>query len=370
MSDFYQLHMPESASPGHCLATFATALTKLSIELGTYLNLQMTARFGSNWFFDLKEDRVFEDSKYSQYKNFYDFSWIASESLNYPRSNVRLLLPFREYQFEKAMGDLRSARNQWFHGFNPHNISELRKALDCVRYISVKCGLELTDELVPVIKRVSEIASGVYQSPVANPEPAPATNTPEVTANPPALKQAAVGAAWLGPVGPRKVELTKSGSLIDLTQAKNVTAEMTDPISNRYLQLWKKLELDWLWVDSLGSVAANVHGSLRMVGYWGSEPEDSNQDPFAKFLLKNTYAIVGDVFYERDTNQALDDSFIGPVTSSTLKRARESVQEGEVLRLTWDGDLIYFGDQGPEYLGEIESSDWFAGHFFMPTTSS
>lgn len=364
MIDFYPLHMPEDSTPGQCLATFSTTITALAIELGTFFNLQLAAKHGTHWFEDLKYEREFRDSKYHQYKGFYDFSWIVNEADRYTDSPLRALLPKNEYQFYPAMRSLLSMRNQWYHDYNPHNMMELRKALALAKYISEKATLALSDDLVPIIKRVNEIISGTYTSPVAQ----PVREVKVVAEKPKPMRQAAVGAAWLGPIGERKIQLTGSGSLIDLNQAANVTSELGDLEVNRYFKLWKKLGLDWLWIDELGSVGANVHGSLRMVGYWGSNPNDLEQDPFAKFLLSNTYAYAGEILYEREKNESLDDSFIGKVTKSTIERGREMVQEGEVLRLTWDGDLICFGDQGPQYIGEVESEDWFPGHFLLPTS--
>jgi hypothetical protein len=364
MPENYSIHVPENNSPGHCLATFATSITAFSIELGTFFDNQMRAKEGPYWFEDLKAFRVMNDASYHNYKNIYDFSWIVNEAFWYNDSPMRALLPKNEYDFYPTLKKLGEARNRWYHDHNPHNIGELRAALSKLKYLADKCGLELADELMPVIARVNAIAAGSYK-----PEPAKSDNDPEpTTKSPQPLRQAAVGAAWLGPVGVRKIQLTRAGSLIDLGAEKNVTSEMG--ASNRYLELWQALNLDWLWVDSLGSVAAYVQGSLRMVGYWGADPEDKSQDPFAKFLLPHSYIFADGVVCHMETLKALDHSAIGPVTKSTLKRASEAILEGDIMRLSWDGDLIHFGDNGPEYLGEVESSDWFAGHFFMPTAEA
>jgi hypothetical protein len=364
MTGTYAVHLPEENTPGHCFATFATSITAFSIELGTYFDNQMRAKEGPYWFENLRKLRILIEPRYKNYKNRLDFLWIVNESVWFDDSPIKALLPSNEHQVFRNLRELGDARNQWYHDHNPHNIGQLRAALNKLKYLADKCGLELADELVPVIDRVNAIAAGSYK-----PEPAKSDNEPEpTTKSPQALRQAAVGAAWLGPVGVRKIQLTRAGSLIDLGAEKNVTSEMGP--SNRYLELWQALNLDWLWVDSLGSVAAYVQGSLRMVGYWGADPEDTSQDPFAKFLLPHSYIFADGVICHLETLKALDHSAIGPVTKSTLKRASESIQEGAIMRLTWDGDLIHFGDNGPEYLGEVESSDWFAGHFFVPTAEA
>lgn len=367
MLDFYPLHMPEDSTPGHCLATFSTVLAAMAIELGTYFDGHMRIKEGPDWFDDLEEYRQRTRPNYQRSRSVFDFSWIINEPCRHTDSPLRDLLPKNEYQFYPTMKTVLDIRNRWYHDFNPHNIVELRKALRLIKYLAEKCGLELADDLVPIIARADAIFSGSYS---ATP-PAATLPTPEATekvrevAKP--IRQAAVGASWLGPVGARKIQLAKSGSLIDLIAEKNVTAEAGNASNNRYLTLWKKLGLDWLWVDELGAVAANVHGSLKMVGYWGESPEDGAQDPFAKFLLPNTYTFADGKLCERENLRELNEAHIGPITKSTLNRGKESVQEGEILRLTWDGDLIYFGDQGPEYVGEVESKDWFPDHFFMPT---
>lgn len=364
MAENYPVHMPEDTTPGHCLATFATSITAFAIELGTYFDNQMRAKEGPYWFEDLRTYRMGHDSLYFNYKTIYDISWIVNEPFRYVDSPIRELLPKNEYDFYPTLKKLLETRNRWYHDYNPHNIGELRAALSKLKYLADKCGLELSDDLVPVIARVNALANKTYKPVLVEPVKAPETNSPTIKF----LRQSAVGASWLGPVGAKKIELTNTGALIDRENAKNVTGELADASANRYLQLWKKLGLDWLWVDTLGSVAAYVQGSLRMVGFWGSDPQDSSQDPFAKFLLPHSYTFAGGELCEMESMKALDSSAIGRITDSTLKRAKEAVKEGEILRLTWDGDLIHFGDQGAEYLGEIESNDWFAGHFFIPTS--
>lgn len=368
MIDFYSLHVPDSSTPGQCLATFSTAITALAIELGTYFNNQMRAKFSDHWFADLKEDREQFDSKYKQYKSFYDFSWIVNEAYHYPDSEIRKLLPKNEYQFYPTLLSLLSIRNQWYHHFSSHNLQELRKALASIKYIADKCNLELADDLVPIIQRVRDISSGVFVPEIiVATQPGEAAGVKEDSKSD-SMSQIAVGAAWMGPLGSRKIELRKTGSLIDLEEGRNVTGELVNSQKNQYLKLWRSLELDWLWVDPRGSVAAYVHGSLRMVGYWGKSADEANQDPFAKFLLENTYTYAGDDFFDRENNRALSLHGVGPITKSTIERGRKMVKDGEVIRITWDGDMIYFGDQGPEYIGEVESKDWFPGHFLVPTS--
>lgn len=367
MADFYPVHMPEDSSPGHCLATFSTTISALSIELGTYFDNQMTAKYGMHWFQQLCEARRIEDAHYI-YRSAFDFSWIINEPYRYGDSPIREYLPKNEYQFYPTLKRLLEARNKWYHDHNPHNIGELRSFLSLAKYVADKCGLELAEELVPVMARVNEISAGTYK-PVGS-KPADHLAESNATSGTKTVRQSAVGASWLGKVGDRKVQLSSSGSIIDLAAAKNVTSELGDLSMNIYYKLWRALELDWLWVDENGAVAANVLGSLRMVGYWGASADEAEQDPFAKFLLPRSYSFVAGKVIDRDTLAALDETQIGPVTKSTVNRGKASVKEGEIVRVTWDGDMIYFGDTGPEYIGEIESKDWFAGHFFVPTTET
>jgi len=367
MVDFYKVHLPEDASPGHCLATFSTAISSLAIELGTYFDNQMRTKYGPHWFGDLCEARRATEDRYN-YTNHLDITWIVNEPHRFVSSPIRDFLPKGEYQFYKNFKGVLDARNQWYHDHNHHNLAELRNALDLVRYVADKCGLELADEIAPVVKRVNAISAGSYKGPEEGSKPTPESATEP--ANTKAIRQSAVGAAWLGGLGERKIQLNNTGSLIDLGAAKNVTAEAGDLTKNRYYKLWRALELDWLWVDANGSVAANVLGSLRMVGYWNASAEEAPQDPFAKFLLPRSYTFANGQLHDRDSMATLDESAIGPVTRSTLSRGKASIQEGEILRVTWDGDLICFGDAGPEYIGEVESKDWFAGHFFVPTAEA
>ena len=367
MVDYYPLHMPEDSTPGHCLATFSTVLSSLSIELGTYFDHQMSAKYGSHWFAQLCDARKATDSHYI-YTSKFDLSWIINEPFRYVDSPIREYLPKNEYQFYPSLKKLLATRNQWYHDHNPHNISGLRSALTLVKYVADKCELELADELIPVINRVNAIASSSYTGVGKNDVPAQPAAGPSESAK--SIKQSAVGAAWLGSVGPRKIQLNLSGSLIDLEAARNVTSEIGNAATNRYYKLWRALELDWLWVDARGAVAANVLGSLRMVGYWGSSPDETDQDPFAKFLLPRSYTFADTKLHDRDSMSPLDESHIGPITKSTLIRGKAAIQEGEIIRVTWDGDMIYFGDSGPEYIGEVESKDWFAGHFFVETAEA
>ena len=361
----YKLHLPEDASPGHCIATFSTVITFMAIELGTYFDGQMSAKYGAGWFDQLEDLRASQKPAYRKSKSCFDFSWVVNEPTRNQDSPLREFLPKNEYQFYPAMRDILDTRNRWYHDFNPHNISELSKALNLVRYIAEKCNLLLADELKPIIARVQAIKAGSYRSVLAEALPTPARAGAETNLRK-ALRQAAVGAAWLGDLGKQKLQLTSGGSIMDIGAAKNVTNQSTEA-QLRYLNLWKYLSLDWLWVDDAGSVAAYVAGSLRMVGYFGPNAKDEGQDPFSKFLIQATYSLSEGNLIHRESQKILDQQNIGRVTQSTLKRANDYVDGTDVLRLTWDGDLIHFGDGGPDYIGEIESEDWFAGHFFIPT---
>lgn len=361
----YQLHLPEDSSPGHCIATFSTVITFMAIELGTYFDGQMTAKVGPGWFETLEDLRAAEKQNYRRSKSCFDFSWVINEPTRNTNSPLREFLPQGEYQFYPTMREILDTRNRWYHDFNPHNITELAKALDTVRYLAEKCNLLLADEIKPVIKRVQEIKSGAYAPATAKPAVAPPNSAKGATPSKP-MRQAAVGAAWLGEPGLQKLQLTKNGSLMDIGVAKNVTNEVTEA-QQRYLALWKYLGLDWLWVDKAGSVSAYVSGSLRMVGFFGADASDDGQDPFSKFLIQATYGLSDGKLVHRESQKVLDQRYIGRVTKSTIQRAAEYVDETDILRLTWDGDLIHFGDNGPEYIGEVESDDWFAGHFFIPT---
>lgn len=357
--------MPEDASPGHCIATFTTSITSFAIELGTYFDLQMSKKYGSNWFKLLEEAREDANPKYRAAHSCFDFSWIINEPIRNFNSPIRDLLPKNEYQLFNAMKDLLDYRNRWFHDYNPHNINELSKALDLVMYLATKCKLQLEDDLKPVIKRVREIKSGAYvpESSVPGSENT-GTSGGEIEVQ--AIRQTAVGAAWLGALGRRKIQLSHSGSLIDLDAGKNVSSELTDYQTKKYLPLWKSLGLDWLWVDDLGSVASNVYGSLKMVGFWG-QVDEAEQDPFAKFLLPTSYSIASGKLIDRNNQQELILHNTASTTYLAVSKAKELLDEFDVVRLTWDGDLIHFSDSGPVYLGQVSSKEWFAGHFLTPT---
>jgi len=369
MEGSYPIHMPEDSSPGHCFATFATTLSAIGIELGQYINGHMVAAEGPHWFEDLDNFRAQTSSKHQKAFSYFDFSWIAKESANNSDSPIRPYLPKNNPTFYKQLDNLRHARNRWYHDYNPHNVPELQKALQLAIGISAACGLELLDDLLEINKRVAAIAAGTYKSPTMK-AAVPEVKTPEARPAAP-IAQSAVGATWLGPLGKRKIELKPSGSLVDLEKQMNVTAELTPNQRDRFLKLWRIiLEKGWLWVDEAGSVAAYVAGTARMIGFWGEGVEDSTRDPFAKFLLTDTYTFTDSGFCHRESGGVLDETHIGRVTKATLNRGREAVEVGEVLRLTWDGDLIFFGDAGSQYIGEVESNDWFAGHFLIPTETA
>ena len=364
MESTYRLHMPADASAGHCIATFTTAITYLAIELGTYFDLQMTEKYGHDWFALLEEVRVAANPKYRASRSCFDFSWIINEPARNQNSPIRDLLPKNEYQFYPTMLELLDARNRWFHDYNPHNINELSKALDLVRYISTKCSLQLEDEIQPVMKRVREIKSGAYSSQTKSEN---VSSSPSASLKQKPIRQSAVGAAWLGPSGKRKLQLSSSGSLIDLDAAKNVTTELTEHQRNRYLPLWKALGVDWLWVDELGSVAANVYGSMRMVGYLGDQADDSGQDPFAKFLLPTTYAVADQKVVDRASQEVLILHNQESETHKTVSNALASLENQDILRVTWDGDLIHFGQAGAIHFGRVSAAEWFPDHFLVGT---
>ena len=373
MAVSYEIHIPTSSSPGDCLGTFGTVLSSMGIELGMRIDAGLTQKIGPNWFSMLEDLRTRQASdKNRSYKpaySFYEFNWIVNEAYHNSGSRIREYLPAGVPNFYRKLQDMAELRNRWFHDHNPHNIQSLKSALVLAHYIAETCNLESASGIDSALQRVNEILTGTYQPAQGAPAIEPGDTT-EVSPEeaPSAARQSAVGAVWMGPHGIRRLELRESGALIDTSLAANVTTELTKEQSQRYLPLWKlMLKRDWMWVDSLGQVGAYVGGVFRFMGYLGETAAESQQDPFSKFLLPHSYEIVESRLLDRESGAQLDEAHLGKVTASTLKRVREELDDQQILRVTWDGDLISFTDSGPVYLGEIESSDWFAGQFAVPT---
>jgi hypothetical protein len=373
MAVSYEIHIPTSSSPGDCLGTFGTVLSSMGIELGMRIDAGLSKKIGAAWFSTLEDLRVEQararGRSYRPAYSFYEFNWIVNEAKNDSQSPVRNYLPAGIPNFYRQLENMAELRNRWFHDHNPHNIQSLKSSLVLAHYIARTCNLESAKEIDSALQRVNEILTGTYQphpsDPVIQPDAVPVVTAEEQTA---AARQSAVGAVWMGPHGTRKLELRESGALIDTVLTANVTTELTEEQTQRYLPLWKiMLKRDWMWVDSLGQVGAYVGGVFRFMGYLGETAVESQQDPFSKFLLHHSYEIVESGLLDRESGAELEEAHLGKVTASTLKRVREELDDQQILRVTWDGDLISFTDSGPIYLGEIESSDWFAGHFAIAT---
>jgi hypothetical protein len=372
----YEVHLPEGSSPGQCLAAFGTSISAIGLELGLKINKGMTTQYGAQWLSLLEEARFLEAGRknkgYKKSWSPFDLNWIINEPFHHKTSPIREFLPKEDDErFFKIGRDLVETRNRWYHDYNPHNINELQKAIELCIYISSECELDLTDVLEQVHARVKQIKSGTYKpgTAIAETTPEPLQPTEDQAADESATQiQRAIGAVWLGGIPARKIELRSSGSLIDVSLQANVTSELTQEQQERYLKLWRLLfKQGWLWVDELGQVAAYVQGVLRCVGFWGYIEEPA-QDPFSKFLLPHSYEISPDALIDRASGAELQERHLGKVTSSTLKRARMELSDSELVRVTWDGDMIYFGSSGVEYFGEIESQDWFATHFSVATS--
>jgi len=370
----YEVHLPESDSPGQCLAAFGTSISAIGLELGLRINKGMTTQYSAQWMSVLEDERAKEAAKknkgYKKSWSPFDLNWIINEPFHHYNSPIRDYLPKDDHKFFKKARDLVETRNRWYHDYNPHNIYDLENAIELCLYVSTQCQLDVAQVLEQVHQRVIEIKSGSYKQTPSLKETVPAptpTVTQPVEAASTAQMQRAVGAVWVGGLPARKIELRSSGSLIDESLQANVTSELTEFQQERYLKLWRLLfKQGWLWVDELGQVAAYVQGVLRCVGFWGDIQEPA-QDPFSKFLLPHSYEITPDALIDRASGSELQEKHVGNVTASTLKRARMELSDNELVRATWDGDLICFGSNGVEYLGEIESQDWFSSHFSVAT---
>jgi len=368
----YAIHLPESTSPGDCLGAFGTSLSAIGLELGGRINEDMSKTIGPDWL-DALENIRFEEAmrrgkNYKKSYSPYDFNWIVNEPFHNKQSPIRKYLPLTTaYKFFDNAKELVETRNRWYHDYNPHNINDLVKAMELCSYVASKCELGIADRIEAVRKRALQLKSGTY-TPTQPATSKSGGKAHPTSAIPVAQVQRAVGALWLGDLPKRKIALRESGVLVDESQQANVTSELTDEQQQRYLRLWKLLlKAGWLWVDELGQVAAYVQGVLRCVGFWG-EGEEPAQDPFAKFLLPHSYELSSEHLMDRESGAVLDEQHLGNVTSSSIKRARLEISESELVRVTWDGELICFRTDGPEYFGEIESQDWFSGHFFLETT--
>ena len=360
----YEIFLPEDASAGSCIATFATCLNSIGLELGLRINAGMTKQFGAAWFSGL-EDQRFKEAKelgkhYKKAMSVFDISWIVNEPFHNSNSPIRQFLPAGVQGFYYALKDMVTMRNQWFHDFANHSLTNLEKAMELFTYISETCELQITDQIVEVETRVTEIASGKFEK----------TETTKGFVSPKAqinlkepIQQKAVGALWIGDPGSRKLELKESGALIDSALKRNVIEEMTREQKELYLQLWKsQIGKGWLYVDKLGQVGGYVSGQLRMIGLLGSDATQLDENPFSKFLLPRTYYYKDDSLVDRSTGEKLNLEKLDKVTASTVNRIEEMVGEDEPIRCTWDGELVHFGDNGPIFIGEIEFDKWFVGH--------
>jgi hypothetical protein len=368
----YAIHLPESTSPGDCLGAFGTALSAIGLELGQKINAEMTKSVGAGWMRQLEDLRALEAMRRGKaYKKSYsplDYSWIINEAFHNSQSLVRSFLPITAYNFFDNARELVETRNRWYHDYNPHNVNELTKALELCVYIASKCQLDILPTLEAVRKRAIELKAGTYKSAQARVAPVQPRQIPDkLPIVQPAQVQRAIGAVWLGELPARRISLKSAGTLIDEKMQANVTSELSEIQRQRYLKLWQLVVMPgWLWVDELGQVAAYVNGVLRCVGFWGDKDEPP-QDPFSKFLLPHSYELNPDSLIDRATGAVLNEDNIGKVTESTLKRARLEASDSELVRVTWDGDLVWFGNNGAEFFGEIESKDWFASHFSIET---
>lgn len=360
----YEIFLPEDSSAGSCIATFATCLNSIGLELGLRINAGMTKQFGATWFSAL-EDQRFKEAKergkqYNEARSVFDISWIVNEPFHNSNSPIRQFLPSGVQGFYYALKNMVTIRNQWFHDFANHSLTNLEKALELFRYIAETCELQITGQIVEVETRVNEIASGKFKKSATTKEFVSAKA--EVNKKEP-IQQKAVGALWIGDPGSRKLELKESGALIDSALKRNVIEEMTPEQKEIYMPLWKsQIGKGWLFVDGLGQVGGYVAGQLRMIGFLGSDAEALDEDPFSKFLLAYTYFFDGRNVIESTSGSLLDIEGVDKVTNSTLERVDDIIGLNEPFRCTWDGELVNFGDSGPNYIGEIEFEHWFPGH--------
>ena len=360
----YEIFLPEDASAGSCIATFATCLNSIGLELGLRINAGMTMQFGATWFKDLENQRVAEaeqrGKKYVKSFSVYDISWIVNEPFHNSNSPIRQFLPSGVHGFYYDLKDMVTIRNQWFHDFANHTINNLEKALALFKYIAETCELQITHQIVEVETRVTEIASGKFKKSETTNE---FVSAKAQVNNQEPIRQKAVGAPWVGDPGSRKLELKESGALIDSALKRNVIEEMAPEQKELYLPLWKsQIGKGWLYVDELGQVGGYIEGQLRMIGFLGSDVAAIDEDPFSKFLLPYTYFFDGRYVIESATGSRLDIEGVDKITKSTLGRVDDMIGLNEPFRCTWDGELVNFGDSGPNYLGEIELESWFSGH--------
>lgn len=360
----YEIFLPEDASAGSCIATFATCLNSIGLELGLRMNAGMTQQFGATWFTDLENQRVADaeqrGKKHGRSFSVFDISWIVNEPFHNSNSPIRQFLPTGVEGFYFDLKEMVTLRNQWFHDFSNHTLSNLEKALELFRYIAETCELQITDQIAEVESRVTAIASGKFKKSETTKE---FVSTKAKVSNQEPIQQKAVGAAWVGDPGSRKLELKESGALIDSALKRNVNEEMTSEQKELYLPLWKsQIKKGWLYVDVLGQVGGYVSGQLRMIGFLGSGVAELDEDPFAKFLLSRTYYLRDGSMLDRSSGEKLNHKKLDKVTASTVKRAEQMVGENEPIRCTWDGELVHFGDNGPVFIGEIEFANWFKNH--------
>lgn len=371
MSEAYTVALPTKDEPVQVLGIYHSVMSALGLELGKRYDEYCKPRLGDDWFLKLKAQH---QMGHKPPISLFDPSFVLNEPLHNPSSPLRDCLPKSAALFNQ-LDEVVQVRNVWSHYSAEQTLSELENALRPVHKLATMAQMRLGGPVSAIRKRIKAILNGDFP-PTSTPEPAgdpePPTAVESGTDAPievletierereafvaAAPARPPIGSLWLGEVPRRRARFSATGDLLQAETGVSLKPEMTDAASK--LPRWAALRPmgDLRVADDDGAVAAYLSGELRLIGYLGDEPPFSGA---RGFVLPHLYEKQRGDVVDRDSGRRLTAA----TTSAASVLARlGSVLDGTALRLTTEGDVAVFDEEGATKICSVTAAEWFPGH--------
>jgi len=345
-----QISLPTDTSEQQIFGTFHAALRVLGRQLGTIYDEKLTKEIGDNWFQQL---RVLRAPHYNGLTRF-DPAFVLNEPWKHATSPTRQCLPQGVHGFYDTLGKLRRTRNSWAHYDVEPTAQNLIKALELASKVASQVGLACTDNFKAVLARVEDLDSGtfvpsaldasqVWQPVAGEVEAALTREISKSIRNFAKLERPRIGETWIGPLGGRQLRLIPNmRDIWDLAASKSVKHELGES-ADEVIGSWAGIvgaNKD-IWVAEDGAVAGVVQGQHCLLGYFGVDPADA-EDDLQGFLLPEKYRVKDQLVIKLST--------LAPLLFTTVPNIDLVSLEGSRVQLTTLGHVAAFDEEIGEWM--------------------
>lgn len=363
------LPLLEEDTPVQVAGIFLVVVKQFGLEIGTQVDEYCKGKGAPDWFRIIKEAR--RNAGAPVYDDPFDPRFTLKET-TFAISPVTEAIHGFNDDWKRDALDLHRRLNRWQHfGVNPTSAA-LEKVIALIWNLALLSNLPMKDYLAQLVIRVRNVRDGVYV-PLVSAVPmalAPAETkfVRELEAKVvEQIQRPPVGADWVGPVGTRKIVISKP--LADITE-NGVSILHQLPNGSELLKSWLRYYPlgGEARVSDDGAVTGFIKGQPTLIGWLGQEP-GTDEIQARGFLLDHEYEFTGTDVRDTQSGLLLSEQATEPI--GELIQELSVLKAGTFFNVSVYGDVSYEPSSGERRkIATVHPGIWFQAHLIANTNKT